>query len=257
MPPASLPPLKKGKMKRILISVITLITATGALHAQEVKYTEDGRQDPSTIWVNKVEDGQEWRDENRWHDPFDLYAGPVVGGVASTMTEYDGSFMFSPYVGGVLQVYFNNHFGTSIEFGFCRQGVRNAWANFLTQADFDENPNLQAGPYEYRLDYLSTIYKLRYYPIRPVNIFAGLMMGVHLKAKCTINDRDINIKDYIRSRAAHIIAGLGYEMDKLYFEGYYGFPISKLADSDLGRKALHNAKEHVFMVTVGYRFKLY
>ena len=216
MPPASLPPLKKGKMKRILISVITLITATGALHAQEVKYTEDGRQDPSTIWVNKVEDGQEWRDENRWH-----------------------------------------HFGTSIEFGFCRQGVRNAWANFLTQADFDENPNLQAGPYEYRLDYLSTIYKLRYYPIRPVNIFAGLMMGVHLKAKCTINDRDINIKDYIRSRAAHIIAGLGYEMDKLYFEGYYGFPISKLADSDLGRKALHNAKEHVFMVTVGYRFKLY
>lgn len=244
-------------MKRLFLSAITLIAMTCAIEAQEVKYNEDGRQDPSTIWVNKVDDGQEWRDENRWHDPFDLYVGPVVGGVASTMTQYDGTFMFSPYIGGILQAYFNNHFGMSLEFGFMRQGVRDAWANFLTNEDFVKNPELQAGPYKYQLDYLSTIYKLRYYPIRPVNVFAGLMMGVHLRARCTINDRNINIKDYISSRAAHIIAGAGYEMENLYFEGYYGFPISKLADSDRGRQALRNAKEHVFMLTVGYRFRLF
>ena len=165
--------------------------------------------------------------------------------------------MFSPYVGGILQAYFNNHFGMSLEFGFMRQGVRNAWANFLTPAEIEANPELMTGPYQYKLDYLSTLYKLRYYPIRPLNVFAGLMMGVHLRAKCTINDSEINIKDYIKSRSAHIIGGIGYEMDHLFFEGYYGFPISKLADSDRGRQALHNAKEHVIMVTVGYRFRLF
>ena len=61
---------------------------------------------------------QEWRDENRWHDPFDIYAGPVVGVAASNLTEYDGKYLFGPYIGGIIQTYFNNHWGMSFELAY-------------------------------------------------------------------------------------------------------------------------------------------
>lgn len=195
---------------------------------------------------------QEWRDENRWHDPFDIYAGPVVGAVASNLTNYDGKSMFGPYIGGMIQTYFNNHFGMSFELAYTRQGVRDGWAKFV------EDESISAGPYEYRFDYLTNIYKVRYYPIKPVDIFAGLSFGVHVSAKCDEpNGKTRSIKKEVRSRAAHFLLGAGYEMDNLYFEGYYGLPLSKLAKTDLGRKALHDAKEQIFVLTVGYRFKVY
>ena len=194
---------------------------------------------------------QEWRDENRWHDPFDIYAGPVVGVVASNLTNYDGKYMFGPYIGGMIQTYFNNHFGMSFEIAYNRQGVRDGWATFV-----DDDGTI-AGPYEYRFDYLTNIYKVRYYPIKPFDVFAGLAFGVHVGAKCELNGKTIDIKEHLRKRAAHVLLGAGYEMDNLYFEGYYGLPLSKLAKTDLGRKALHDAKEQLFVLTVGYRFKVY
>ena len=66
-------------MRRKLTCLFVLAMTAFTLHAQETVYDSNGRQDPSDIWVNKVNDGKEWRDENRWHDPFDIYAGPVVG----------------------------------------------------------------------------------------------------------------------------------------------------------------------------------
>ena len=204
-----------------------------------------------TVMAVNATNAQEWRDENRWHDPFDIYAGPVVGAVASNLTDYDGKYMFGPYVGGILQAYISNHFGMSFEMAYTRQGVRDGWAKFV------DDDNTIAGPYEYRFDYLNTIYKLRYYPVKPFNVFTGLSFGVHIGAKCELNGNTIDIKDHVRKRAAHIIGGVGYEMDNLYFEGYYGFPLSKLAYSSTGKKALHNAKEQIFVLTVGYRIKVY
>ena len=120
-------------MRKLIFSVFAFVLGISSLHAQEEKYDVNGRQDPSTIWVNKVNDNQEWRDENRWHDPFDIYAGPVVGMVASKLTEYDGKHYFGPYIGGMIQTYFNNHFGMSLEFAYTRQGARDAWANFMSE----------------------------------------------------------------------------------------------------------------------------
>lgn len=194
---------------------------------------------------------QEWRDENRWHDPFDIYAGPVAGVVASNLTNYDGKYMFGPYIGGMVQTYFNNHFGMSFEIAYTRQGVRDGWASFV------EDENTIAGPYEYRFDYINNIYKVRYYPVKPFNVFTGLSFGVHVGAKCELNGKTINIRDDVRKRTAHILGGVGYEMDNLYFEGYYGLPLSKIARTDRGKKALHDAKEQIFVLTVGYRFKVY
>ena len=251
-------------MKRILFFVISVILSQPALHAQEVRYDSNGRQDPSTIWINKVNDNEEWRDENRWHDPFDIYAGPVVGMVASNLTEYDSKFYFAPYIGGILQAYFNNHFGMSLEFAYTRQGARDAWANFMSEEDIqikDSEGNVignrARGPYEYRFDYINTLYKMRYYPIRNFNIFAGFLFGVHIGAKCDLDGDNRDIKGHLRKRAAHFIGGIGYELNNLNFECYYGLPFSKLASTDQGKKVLRNAHEQTIMLTVGYRFKLY
>ena len=207
---------------------------------------------------------QIWQMSSQWHDPFDIYAGPVVGGIASHLTEYDGKTMVSPYIGGFIQTYFNNHFGMSLEFAYTRQGARDAWANFLTDEDlaiYDNEGNKigsrARGPYEYRLDYINTIYKLRYYPIRYFDIFTGLLIGVHFNAKCELDGKSTDIIDQIHKRSAHVIGGVGYELNNLQFEAYYGFPLDKLAKTSKGRKALGNAKEHLFLLTVGYRFKLY
>ena len=251
-------------MRKLLFIVLAAILSSTASYSQEVRYDSNGRQDPSTIWVNKVNDGEEWRDENRWHDPFDIYAGPVVGVVASNLTLYDSKYYFAPYIGGIIQAYFNNHFGMSLEFAYTRQGARDAWANFMTDEDLnvtDDEGNVigsrAKGPYEYRFDYINTLYKIRYYPVRRFNVFAGFLFGVHIGAKCDLDGDSRNIKGHLRKRAAHVVGGIGYELDNLFFEGYYGLPLSKLANSSQGKKVLRNAHEQTIMLTVGYRFKLY
>ena len=254
-------------MRRLFFIIVTLLAGNMAVSAQEEVYTSDGRQDPSTIWINKGTDKEEWRDNYRWHDPFDIYAGPVVGLVASNLTKLDGKYMFSPYVGGILQAYFNNHFGMSLEFAYTRQGTRDAWDNFHSDEEMmrprtDENGNTtqvmaERGPYKYWLDYINTVYKLRYYPTYNFNVYAGFLFGVCFNAKCELDGRTTDLKGHLHARSAHIIGGVGYELDKLYFEGYYGFPISKLAKSNQAKIVLDNAKNNVFLLTVGYKFKLY
>lgn len=226
---------KNKDMKRILSSIVAIILAVGSLQAQE------------------------WRDENRWHDPFDIYAGPKVGITASNLTNYDGKYLFSPYIGGFIQTYFNNHWGMSFEMGYTRLGTHDAWDNFHTDEEITREDGTldRRGPYEYRFDYLETLYKIRYYPIRDFNVMAGLLFGVHINAKSELDNTDYQITSHLHKRSAHILLGAGYEMGKFSLEACWGLPISKLAKTSTGKRALGDAKLNVFMVTVGYHIKVY
>lgn len=217
---------KNADMKRILFSLLVVFSFS-ALHAQE------------------------WRDENRYHDPFDIYCGPTIGVAASNMTEYDGKYKFGPEIGAFIQTYFCNHFGMSFELNYSREGTRDAWQSF--------QPDRAGGPYDYSMDYINTIYKMRYYPMHRLNVFLGFKFGVHINATCTLDGKDTDIKGALRRRAGHIVGGFGYELDKLNIEAYYCFPISHLrnSESEAGWRALRDAKENVFMLTVGYRIKIY
>ncbi len=220
------PHIKNSDMKRILISLL-LVVSVSALHAQE------------------------WRDENRYHDPFDMYVGPTLGVAASNMTEYDGKYKFGFIAGAYIQTYFCNHFGMSFELNFAQEGTRDAWQTF--------EPTRAGGPYNYTMTYLNTIYKLRYYPTRRLNAFVGFKFGVHIHASCTLDGQKTNINGALRKRAGHLVGGFGYELDKLNIEAYYCLPLIHLrkADSEAGLRALRDAKENVFMLTLGYRIKLY
>jgi hypothetical protein len=207
---------------------------------------------------------KEWRDENRWHDPFDIYAAPVAGLVISNMTEFDSKTTLSPYIGGMIQTYFNNHIGMSFELGFSRQGAQDAWDNFHSDDELRKmgvDPSQARGPYDYSFTCMNTLYKIRYYPIRNFCATAGFLFNVHLTSKAEKESSDgtaeNNISGHLHKRSAHIIAGLGYETKNLYVEGYYGFPLSRLAYSSFGKQRLGDARLHVFMVTLGYRFKVY
>ena len=227
-------------MRRLIISIMLVTASLGTAHAQI------------------------WQYSSQWHNPFDIYTGPVLGGVASKMTEYDGKTMFSPYIGGLLHTYFNNHWGMSLEFAYTRQGAHDAWANFMKEEDLQiKNSDGEVigekarGPYEYRFDYINTIYKMRYYPVKNFDAFAGLMVGVHFNAKCDLNDESTDIIKELHKRSAHVIGGVGYELDNLQFEAYYGFPLQGLARSTKGKRIMNGAREHLIMVTVGYRIKIY
>ena len=222
-------------MKRIITSILAIFMASVFVHAQE------------------------WRDENRWHDPFDIYAGPVVGVAASNLTEYDGKYLFGPYIGGIIQTYFNNHWGMSFELAYTRQGARDAWDNFHSDAEITREDGTmdRRGPYSYNFDCLTYLYKMRYYPVRNFDVMAGFIFNVHLHAKSELDNKKYDIIDHIHKRSAHLLLGAGYEMEKFYVEGYYGLPLSKLARTSTGRRALGSARENVFMVTLGYHIKLY
>ena len=234
-PNGSVQGAKSKDMKRILSSIFAIILAASTVLAQE------------------------WRDENRWHDPFDIYAGPKVGVTASNLTQYDGKYLFSPYIGGFIQTYFNNHFGMSFEMGYTRIGAHDAWDNFHSDAEISREDGTidRRGPYEYRFDYLETLYKMRYYPVRNFNVMAGFLFGVHINAKSELDNEDYDILDHVHKRSAHALFGVGYEKDKISIEAIYGFPLSKLASTDTGKRALGDAKINLFMVTVGYHIKVY
>ena len=245
-------------MKRLLFGLLALMLASQSASAQE------------------------WRDENRWHDPFDIYAAPVAGLAISNMTQFDCKATISPYVGGMIQTYFTNHWGMSFELGFSQQGSRDAWDNFHSEQelrdilysydtqkkyreshDGNEVPLQEGvrGPYDYTLTCMNTLYKVRYYPIRNFCFTAGFLFNVHLKSTVKKEDSsgttDNNISDHLHKRTAHVLGGFGYETKNLYVEGYYGFPLTGLAKSDFGEKRLGNAHLHVIALTVGYRFKVY
>ena len=164
-------------MKRILFSLLVVFSFS-ALHAQE------------------------WRDENRYHDPFDIYCGPTIGVAASNMTEYDGKYKFGPQIGAFIQTYFCNHFGMSFELNYSREGTRDAWQSFQLDRAL--------GPYDYSMDYINTIYKMRYYPMHRLNVFLGFKFGVHINATCTLDGKDTDIKGALRRRAGHIVGGFEY-----------------------------------------------
>ena len=98
---------------------------------------------------------------------------------------------------------------------------------------------------------------MRYYPVRNFDVMAGFIFNVYLHAKSELDNRKYDIIDHIHKRSAHFLLGAGYEMEKFYVEGYYGLPLSKLARTSTGRRALGSARENVFMVTLGYHIKLY
>ena len=245
-------------MKRLLFGLLALMLASQSISAQE------------------------WRDENRWHDPFDIYAAPVGGLVVSHMTKFDSKTAVSPYVGGMIQTYFTNHWGMSFELGFSQQGSYNVWDKFHSDDELrnllytkeqqkrymEENggeevpiPSESRGPYDYSFTCMNTLYKVRYYPIRNFCFTAGFLFNVHLKSKVTKENSsgssENEMADHLHKRTAHVLGGFGYETKNLYVEGYYGFPLTGLAKSDFGEKRLGNARMHVIALTVGYRFKVY
>lgn len=222
-------------MRRILSSLAAIILAASSLQAQE------------------------WRDENRWHDPFDIYAGPKLGVTVSNLTNYDGKSLYTPYIGGFIQTYFCNHWGMSFEMAYTRMGTHDAWDNFHTDEEITrENGTIdRRGPYKYSFDYWESIYKMRYYPIKNFNLMAGFMFGAHINAKSELDNKDYDILGHLHKRSAHALFGVGYETNKLSIEACYCLPLSKLADSATGRRALGNARLHAFTVTVGYRIKVY
>ena len=190
----------------------------------------------------------------RWHEPFDIYVGPKIGVSYSTFTKVGGDPMIWGMVGGFVEVYFTDRLGMNVEMNYSHQGARNVF-------HASDNPNAQ-GSYLYRLDYINTEYKLKYYFIKPVCAYAGFHFGTLINAKSENKSVDpvaiTNIRKHLH-RQASISVGASYETEKWVVDGMYCFPLRRLANKndELAETILGDAKQHIFMLTFGWKIKMF
>ncbi len=203
----------------------------------------------STVW------GQVNPNEEHWREPFDIYVGPKVGVTYSNFTRLDNDPMIWPMIGGFVEVFFTDRFGMNVEMNFTHNGAKNVY--HPNAQEVSKKENVSTGPYEYRLDYINTEYKLKYYFTKPLCAFAGFHFGTLINAKSEIDGQSTNIRKQLH-RQASVLMGASYETDKFVVEGLYCFPMRRLASKNTTADELFlNTKQNIFMLTFGYKIAIF
>ena len=198
---------------------------------------------------------------SHWRDPFDIYVGPKVGVSYSQFSIVGGDPVIFGCAGGFVEVFFTDHFGMNVEMLYTHQGGSGIYHNteqtFQNEDGTTRTEMVNSGPYDYNLDYINTIYKLKYYFTKEISVFTGFHLGTFINAKSKFEGNKTNIRKYLH-RQASIPFGVSYETEKLMFEACYNMPIRQLANKNsLAEKIMSNAKQHLFLLTVGYKFRMF
>lgn len=221
---------KKLKMvKKYLISITLLVVSFTTVF---------GQTDPNRV---------------RWHEPFDIYVGPKIGVSYSTFTKVGGDPMIWGMVGGFVEVYFTDRLGMNVEMNYSHQGTKNVY-----HTTSNGEPS---GPYLYRMDYINTEYKLKYYFTKPICVFAGFHFGTLINAKAEfegVSPKQItNIRKQLH-RQASVLMGASYETEKWVVDGLYCFPLRRVANKNShAEEILGNAAQNIFMLTFGWKIKMF
>ena len=210
----------------------------------------------STVWSQVNPDKEYWR------EPFDIYIGPKIGVSYSNFTRVDNDPMIWPTIGGFVEVFFTDHFGMNVEMNFSHNGAKNVYHPNALEVTQKYHPdadvsNISTGPYEYRLNYINTEYKLKYYFTRPICAFAGFHFGTLISAKSEVGGQSTNIRKQLH-RQASVLMGASYETDQFVVEGLYCFPMRRLADKGtLANDLFDNTSQNIFMLTFGYKIAVF
>ena len=199
--------------------------------------------------------------ENHWREPFDIYVGPKIGASYSQFSIVGGDPVIFGCVGGFVEVFFTDRLGMNVEMLYTHQGGSGIYHNLPQTKTLEDGTTMtemvNSGPYDYNLDYINTIYKLKYYFTKEICVYTGFHLGTFINAKSVFENEKTNIRKYLH-RQASIPIGISYETEKLVFEANYNWPIRMLANK--GSKAeeiLGKAKQHLFLLTVGYKIKVF
>lgn len=173
---------------------------------------------------------------------------PKVGLNAASMTKAANSKMRLGVVAGVeFTSQLSDRFALSAGVFYSQQGVKGS--------DFDEEEGFFKGTM--KNDYLNIPILANVYLFKGFALKAGVQPGFLLSAKAVATTQASgqvteNTKDHFKKVDVSIPVGLSYEFSKVIIDARYNIGVTRaFKDKDDA-----DAKNGVFMVTVGYKFTL-
>lgn len=171
------------------------------------------------------------------------YVGPRVGAIYSNLTGMDGKFKLGANVGGFFEYMVTDNIGVEADLTYTHQGSRNAKA--LTKGQ----------NYDFRLEYINTVFIGKYYVKPNIALEVGLHVGYLISASLNGNS---DLKKSLKHSDVTFPIGVSYNYKQFIIDARYHFPLNTivLKDDAEARSHMGSAKNTAFQLTVGYRFQI-
>lgn len=181
------------------------------------------------------------------YESSDIIVGFKAGPVASTLTGLDGKYKFGATAAGYVQIFFLDNLAFDIELAYTQQGTNDAPRLSVPEEKCD-----------YKLDYLNTNYIVKYYFKDNMSVYGGLNTGIILRAKAQKGNETRSLRDHIHSGDFGTVVGLEYVIkNKWTVDARWQWNPRKIAETDVLKKEIGNARHQTFSLTVGYKFQVF
>ena len=164
----------------------------------------------------------------------------VKGGLNVTnISNSDLKNKMSFHLGAFAEFRLNDYFAIQPELLYSRQGARDKYEGYKVQ---------------YRVNYLKIPILAKFYVLDALCVDLGPELAFALNAKTRYKDGGKTIKNKIKdvnTVAVNFALGLSYNWENFVFSTRYNIGLSNVIDKN---KWDGNNKNHVFQLSVGYRF---
>ena len=189
-------------------------------------------------------------DDSKWFDYMDIYGGPRIGAVGSTLTKLDGDFMFGPSVGGFFEVHITPRIAACFDLNYTHEGTRNAKCSFVDdEAGTTSNISIHL---------LNSDYRVRYYLMRNLNVATGLHLSRILRAYGETDGKSVKIHSNMRRGNLSIPFAVEYSIGPWAVEASYYLTLRQWAKkkNDL-YNIMGDARTNKVMLTLAYKIQIF
>lgn len=169
----------------------------------------------------------------------DITVGPKVGFNVSNISNSDANSKFSFHLGGFAEFKMNDFFAIQPELLYSRQGA---------------SDKIEGVKYKLRVNYLNIPVLAKLYVLDELSVDLGPEFAFALNAKEKAKAGGTTTKntiDDVNTFVVNFAIGLSYNWEDIMFSARYNLGLSNVFDKDY---AGGNNKNHVFQLSVGYRF---
>lgn len=174
------------------------------------------------------------------HAQTEITIGPKLGwNITNISNMSDSKNKMSMSVGGFAEFKFNDYLALQPELIYSRQGFRR------------KDGNVKA---KIRVNYLNIPILAKLYVLEGLSVDLGPQLGFALNGKSKTDYGGTTIKNKItkiNTCDVSFAVGLSYEYEEFMVSARYNIGLTNVIDKDVARG---NNKNHVFQLSVGYRF---
>lgn len=169
----------------------------------------------------------------------DIVIGPKFGLNVSNITNSEMDNKASIHVGGFAEFKINDYLALQPELLYSRQGCRD---------------KIDGTKIKVRVNYLSIPVLAKLYVLENLSVDLGPEFAFALNSKMKAKDGDTTIKEKLGNENTLVVnfgLGLSYNFEDIMVSARYNLGLSNVFDKD---DYGSNNKNHVFQLSVGYRF---